>query len=214
MISVRLWILLILPCCAVAVGAWTPIGNVSSNTMTSSGVECYLSSGAIAKVEVLDSRMVRVRVNPTGIFSQRISPAIATNELNPGQISIGETNGAIWLITEQMRVAVFESPFQVNAWFADGSPMVADSTGSVLWDETTGKILASKDSPAGENYFGLGLRGGPINRKGRTLVLRNTDNSAYTEFTEPLYQSYPFYYALRDGKAYGIFFDNPACPFF
>ncbi len=65
-----------------------------------------------------------------------------------------------------------------------------------------------------EHYFGLGLRGGPINRRGDVYFMRNSDNGAYGETTQPLYSSTPFYYGERDGRYYGVFLDNPAEPFF
>ncbi|VUX56407.1 putative Glucan 1,3-alpha-glucosidase [uncultured Woeseiaceae bacterium] len=63
-----------------------------------------------------------------------------------------------------------------------------------------------------DQYFGLGIRGGPINRKGRALFFRNSDQAGYGE--DALYQSYPFFYTLNENIAHGIFFDNPAYPFF
>jgi alpha-glucosidase len=37
---------------------------------------------------------------------------------------------------------------------------------------------------------------------------RNTDAYAYAPGTDPIYQSIPFFIALRHGRAYGLFFDN------
>ena len=44
--------------------------------------------------------------------------------------------------------------------------------------------------------------------------MRNVDWAGYDERSDPLYISIPYYYGVRDGKAYGLFFDNPAMPFF
>ena len=193
---------------------WTLAGDVVSNSIGSNSVEFHLSSGAIARVELLDPGILRVRVNPAGSLSDRVSPAIAPQGLLPPNASILESNGVVWLVTSRMQVAVIQAPFQVVALNADGSPITADASAAVFWDDLTGEIVARKLCPSDEHFFGLGERGGPIDRRGRSLVMRNTDNSSYGEFTDPLYQSYPFYYGLREGKAYGIFLDNPAFPFF
>ena len=194
--------------------AWTPAGNVVSYTPGTNRVDFSLSSGAVACVQFLDPGILRVRVNPSGTLSTWISPALAPQGLLPPAASIAESNDAVWLATSRMRVAVSKSPFQVTAWDMAGNRIAADSTNAVFWDTQTGEIVDSKNSPSDEHYFGLGERGGPIDRRGRSLTLRNTDNSGYGELTDPLYQSYPFYYGLHGGQAYGIFLDNPAFPFF
>jgi alpha-glucosidase len=194
--------------------AFTPIGDVVSQQYGISQVDFTLSSGAIARIEILDSAIARVRVNPGGKLSNRISPAISETPVAPGAVKISETNGIIWVNAGKILLSISRAPFLVNAFFADGSPMLSDSTNSVIWDETTGKIIATKEARSNEHFFGLGMYGGPIDRTGRTFVMRNTDNSGYGEFTQPLYQSYPFYYGIHDGKAYGLFLDNPAFPFF
>jgi alpha-glucosidase len=215
----RIWKAL-LPLCALGCGwvtgarAWTSAGSVVAYTLGTNSADFVLTSGAVARVQFLDPGILRVRVNPAGSLSSRLSPALAPQGLLPPDSQITESNGAVWLVTSRMRVAVIESPFQVVAWNPDGSLITADATNAVFWDPGTGQIVASKNSPADEHYFGLGERGGPIDRRGRSLELRNTDNSGYGELTDPLYQSYPFYYGLRGGKAYGIFLDNPAFPFF
>jgi alpha-glucosidase len=85
---------------------------------------------------------------------------------------------------------------------------------AVAFDNTTGLIQCRKYSPPNEAIFGLGLRGGPINRRGRTFFMRNTDYAGYGEFTDPLYQSYPLYYGLQFGRAYGLFLDSAPTSYF
>lgn len=59
-----------------------------------------------------------------------------------------------------------------------------------------------------EKFFGLGEKGGGLDKRGRELVLWNSDTPGYTDNTDPLYQSVPLYIGLRDGIAYGVFFNN------
>ncbi len=74
---------------------WTPAGNVVSNSIGSDFVEFHLSSGAIARVEFLDPGILRVRINPAGILSDRAFPAIAPHDLLPPNAGILESNGAV-----------------------------------------------------------------------------------------------------------------------
>jgi len=65
-----------------------------------------------------------------------------------------------------------------------------------------------KSSPDDEHYYGLGDKPGPLDRRGRSFHLWNTDAFGYQESTDPIYKSIPFFIALRQGIAYGIFLDN------
>ncbi|MGN6386707.1 MAG: hypothetical protein ACTHMT_10760, partial [Verrucomicrobiota bacterium] len=171
------WLTTILAMGVTQLFAFTPIGEVVSQQYGISQVDFTLSSGAIARIEILDPAIARVRVNPGGKLSNRISPAISETPLAPGAVKISETNGVIWVNAGNILLSISRAPFLVNAFFADGSPMLSDSTNSVIWDETTGKIIATKEARPNEHFFGLGMYGGPIDRTGRTFVMRNTDNS-------------------------------------
>jgi alpha-glucosidase len=60
----------------------------------------------------------------------------------------------------------------------------------------------------GESFFGLGEKSDDLCKNGKEYTLWNTDFWAYDDRTDPLYISVPFFYGIRDFKAYGIFFDN------
>ena len=62
--------------------------------------------------------------------------------------------------------------------------------------------------PAEENYYGLGDKPGPMNRRNHAFTMWNTDVYGWQESDDPLYKTIPFFIGLRKGMAYGIFFDN------
>lgn len=203
---------LILPSHSAA--AVTFIGNVQSTVIGKDLVDFTLDSGAVARVQMLAPDLARVRVNPSGEFTQLLSGAISISGLTAPNTQIVDTGSAVYLQTGQMLVVVQKSPFKTVMVRSDKSLVVADSDYSVAWDTSTGLIFTQKYAPPDEHYFGLGLAGGPIDRRGRVLVMNNQDSAGYGEFSYPLYASYPYYYGVHDGKAYGVFFDNPATPFF
>ena len=47
-----------------------------------------------------------------------------------------------------------------------------------------------------------------MSRDGKFIVNWNTDTFSYPIGTDPIYESIPFFYALHDGQAYGVFFNN------
>jgi alpha-glucosidase len=51
--------------------------------------------------------------------------------------------------------------------------------------------------PADEQYYGLGEKAGPLGKRGHSYVMWNTDPAAYNATTDPMYQSIPFFIALR-----------------
>ena len=63
---------------------------------------------------------------------------------------------------------------------------------------------------AGETYYGLGERSGPMNRAGRRFRLTNLDAMGYdAETSDPLYKHIPFYMThTGEGAAFGLFYDT------
>ena len=62
--------------------------------------------------------------------------------------------------------------------------------------------------PQDEHYFGLGDKTGPLDHRGMAFSMWNTDAYGWQESTDPLYKSIPFFLAMRNGAAYGLFLDN------
>lgn len=212
----RKWFLLALLLSAVtpAHGTWRAAGNVVATAVSANRVDFSLDSGAVARVEMLAGDIVRIRVNPSGQISARVSEALSFSALADPQAAIYDLAQATYLQTAAATVAVLKAPFQVVVLRADQSLVTADLPNGVQWDSVSGAILVQRYAPADEHYFGLGERGGPLDRRGRSLNMVNVDWAAYSEFTDPLYISIPFFYGIRNGQAYGVFLNNAAEPFF
>jgi alpha-glucosidase len=189
------------------------VGNVTTTVQGVDAVDYTMDHGA-ARVEMVADDIVRVRFAPTGTFSTLRSGAIVAGAGNSPGALVFDTPGATYLLTARLTVAVLKQPFRVVIWRADGSLVQADLDAGIVFDTTTGLVLARKYAPPDEHYFGLGERGGPIDRRGRRFLMKNVDWAGYDELSDPLYISIPYYYGVRDGKAHGLFFDNPAMPFF
>lgn len=197
-----------LPCLA-----FTYAGNVTTTTTGTSRIDFTLSTGAVARVELLNEGLVRVRVNPSGSFTTRVTGALSPSGLVTPAATAYDSSSAAFLVSPTTIVAVLKVPFQVVILRADGSLVSADKPNGVVWD-TTGQILDQKFALPEDHYFGMGDRGGPLDRRGRYFFLRNVDWAAYGEFTDPLYISIPFFYGLSNGQTYGLYLDNAAYPVF
>lgn len=189
------------------------IGNVLSVQVGSDQVDFTLSQG-VARVQMLDAGLVRVRVNPSGTFSTRTTGAVASTGLVAPKSTITDTVSATYLVTSLAMVVVLKSPFSIVVFRPDGSLVSADVAGGISWDASTGWISDSKFAAPDEHYFGLGERGGPVDRRGRAINMINVDWAGYGEFSNPLYISIPFFYGVRQGSAWGLFLDSGAEPWF
>ena len=54
----------------------------------------------------------------------------------------------------------------------------------------------------------LGDKPVDVNLKGKRFENWATDSYAFGKNTDPIYKAIPFYTAIQDNKAYGVFFDN------
>jgi alpha-glucosidase len=198
---------------AIPSRALTYAGNVTTTTTGANRIDFTLSSGAVARVELLNDGLVRVRINPSGAFTTRLTGALAPSGLVAPASTAYDSPTAAFLVSPTTVVAVVKAPFQVVILRADGSLVSADKPNGVLWD-ATGQILDQKFALPQDHFFGMGDRGGPLDRRGRAFFMRNVDWAAYGEFTDPLYISIPFFYGLSNGQAYGLYLDNAAYPLF
>lgn len=187
-------------------------GRVLGTVTFDTGADFALEQGAAARVQLVADDTVRVRFAPSGQFTARVSGAVVPG--GTAAATVYDTAAVTYVIGSRITVVVLKDTFRVVAFRADGSLIQADLDPAVTWDTTTGAVVTTKWSPPDEHYFGLGERGGPLDRRGRQFAMRNVDWAAYGEFSDPLYVSIPFFWGMRGGKAYGLFLDNPAMPFF
>lgn len=69
----------------------------------------------------------------------------------------------------------------------------------------SGKIISYKSLRFDEQFFGLGEKSGPLNKRGRSYKMWNSDKPCYGPTEDPLYKSIPFFIS---SYKYGVFFDN------
>ena len=61
----------------------------------------------------------------------------------------------------------------------------------------------------GERIFGLGDKGGPVNKSGRSFSLSATDSMGFrAESSDPLYKQIPFYICENSAGSYGLYYDS------
>lgn len=180
-----------------------------------------LETSSNSKVEVLfyDSQVVRVRYAPKGKFERDFSYAIDYSvERKFPNAKISENSSEITLINDAgIKVSITKNPLLIMVYDANGEIVVADDKKRLpSFDDQTGEIKISKSRKSEvETYYGFGEKAFlEMSRNGKFMTMWNTDTFGYPIGTDPIYQSIPFFYALHDGKSYGIFFNNTFRSFF
>ena len=184
---------------------WQHVGKVQRVEKLSDGVE--LTAGA-AKVRVTAFRdgIFRVRVAPSGTFPKDSSWAVIETP-EPPAMKIEENQKEVRITAGSLAAIVQKSPLLIDFADAAGTVLLADELSlPMAWDGP--QVHIWKKMPMEENYYGLGDKAGPMNRRNRSFTNWNTDAFGWQESTDPLYKTIPFFIGMRKGLAYGLFFDN------
>ena len=129
--------------------------------------------------------------------------------LSPEKVNIDgkEDDQQISLKSEHLKVEIQKAPFRLTFKNSEGAILNQDDPAfGISWlghEVTNYKTLAND-----EVFLGMGEKGGGLNRRGSSYDHWNSDAFGFDNWTDPLYMSTPFYIGVREGKPYGIFFDN------
>jgi alpha-glucosidase len=190
------------------------VGDIVGATISGSRVDLAIANGAVARIDAIADDTLRVRFAPSGALTSRSSGAVILRSTTAPLVSIFDTGEAIYIVGRAFTVSIQKHPYRLVVWRASGTLVQADLSPAVAWDPHSGVVLTRKWAPPDERYYGMGERGGPLNRRGRQFAMRNQDRAAYGPLTDPLYISIPYFWGARGSDAYGVFLDNPAVPFF
>ncbi len=164
------------------------------------------SDGSRLSLDIKSSSVIKVWFDPAGKFSRRNESFAVVNENleDVGKINVDEQPACYEIYTSKLRIRLNKSPMQLqifDKWqkliFSDYKEIGHTSDGST---KKAYKVLR-KD----EQFFGLGEKTGPLNRRGREYKMWNSDKPCYSTTEDPLYKSIPFF---MSSYRYGIFLDN------
>jgi len=178
-----------------AVLHWSKQGNTLS----------FLTGSGAVQMTALAPDLIRVRFLRPG---QREADWELINLDWPEiSIQVQETGEEVTVFTGELTVRVGLSPLRLSFYDEQNRLIGRDHPqGGIFWRGS--RVGCWKEMPGDEHYYGLGEKTGFLDRRGRRWVMWNTDNLPHLPTTDPLYQSIPFLLALRQGRAYGIFFHN------
>ncbi|MBN1423088.1 glycoside hydrolase family 31 protein [Candidatus Fermentibacteria bacterium] len=189
-------------------GSYTFLGEVHHVDAKDAGVALTCDHGITLQISFLDAQVVRVTLTRPG-DERPLGHAIAEIPWpRPHEIETHEESLLIEIRSPDLAVNVRKRPCRISIRDRHtGAILAEDDPGmGIGWDGA--EVRNWKTIAPHERFFGLGEKTGPLDVRGRELVLWNTDNPHHDNNSDPLYQSIPFFIGLRDGHAFGTFFNN------
>lgn len=186
--------------------SWRPIGDMAAAPPSANQIIFHNARNIVA-VTVLAPGLVRVRMAPQPHFGPDNSWAVVKTHWPSVPVDFGEAGNERTIRTSALTVRIQLAPFRIAFYSAAGRLLSKDASHWGMASDGA-RVRCWKQMPPDEHYFGLGEKAGPLDRRGHTFVMWNTDQFGWGANTDPLYEDVPFFLALRSGTAYGIFFDN------
>ncbi len=197
-----LWLLAAIPVAA----EWQGVGSLVSARPEGQKIQ-FRSPQATVSVTVLAVDLIRVRMTRGAASVPDYSYAVTKSEWPQVPVQFSGDHDTEVIRTAELEVRAQLSPFRLAFYDRSGRLISKDADRwGMSWDGP--RVRCWKWMPPDEHYFGLGEKAGSLDKRGHSYVMWNTDAYGWDATTEPLYESIPFFIGLRDGRAYGIFFDN------
>lgn len=180
--------------------------EANSYTKKGNSIQFNVNDGSKLSLEILSSSVVKIWFDPEGTFIRSNESFAVVNEdlEDVGEINVHDEPSCYEIYTSKLRIRLNKNPMQLqifDKWqkllFSDFKEMghVSDSKAKKAY-----KMLRQD-----EQFFGLGEKSGPLNRRGREYKMWNSDRPCYSTTEDPLYKSIPFF---MSSYQYGIFLDN------
>jgi alpha-glucosidase len=186
----------------VAIGAKT--GKIEGYEVKGHRVEFSFTDSTKMQMELYSQGIVKVWIDPEGTFERNNSSyAVLPNEAQ-GDVNVAQTPQGYEIYTGDLIIRINKSPFQIRFFDKYQKLLLEDhqDRGFVAGEDA---MTVTKTLRPDENIYGLGEKTGPLNRRGRSYKMWNSDKPCYGINEDPLYKSIPFF---MSNYGYGIFFDN------
>ncbi len=166
--------LLILLCGYPVLSATTSnsMGSITDFTPNGDIVDISTSSGAVVRVEVLDSDLFRIWVGPEGTpvdEGSNTAPIVIQDTFSSVNARLEETDESLTIFTSDFSLRIQRSPLIFALYLPDGK--------TLIWRELKPLHLSEKgsyqtlSSTAEERFFGGGQQNGSPKSKGSTIPI-------------------------------------------
>lgn len=191
------------PLCA----QWHSVPAVDSLSRSGIAEVTFHAGGTTLIVSVLADDLFRIRFRQGADVPHGHSWAVVNASWPSVNATMKDSPDVFTIATSALTLTVAKKPLRL--FFVDpaGAVISKDDPGKGMsWSGT--EVRVWKSMPGDEHYYGFGEKAGSLERRNLHMTMWNSDIPAYVAQTDPLYQTIPFFYGIRGGKAYGIFLDN------
>ncbi len=149
--------------------------------------------------------VIKVEYSFDGEFQDEApTPAVINDALEKMDVNVADNANNYEIFTSALRVSLDKKPMRLRIYDTYQKLIMADVPESYQRSQD-GEITCQKVLARDEQIYGLGEKGGLMNRRGGVYTMWNSDKPCYCIDEDPLYKSIPFF---MSSKRYGIFFDN------
>lgn len=213
---------------------YAPLGNASALVRHERGVVLGVGEERF-RVDVIQPDVLRLAVSQAGRFDDRPTFAVIAVPAEIPEFEVEDSAERLTVRTSALHLVITKRPFGLAAYRSDGSAIFEDEKDeqgrSRGYLQLNDSFLVSRVLGLRDPIYGLGQKTGASNRRGRKLVLWNTDilapevlkqqrvfeadvtRSGKDPKFDPYYTSIPFFYhaslgADGDAKLAAFFVDN------
>ncbi|ELC8386319.1 glycoside hydrolase family 31 protein [Clostridium perfringens] len=165
-------------------------------------IDIYFSNMKIT-LTMFENDIVKVFIGDK--YEESISTNGVVDNLEKGEFIVEEDSN--FVIIKGTKVLTFVDKNTTEISFKDLDGNIINEDFQPSFKDEKGNVYISKVNDC-LAYYGLGEKGGDLNKKGCYTENFNTDDPETDDDSITYYKTIPFYVALKEEATYGIFFDN------
>ena len=165
-------------------------------------IDIYFSNMRIT-LTIFENDIVKVFIGDK--YEESISTNGVVDNLEKGEFIVEEDSN--FVIIKGTKVLTFVDKNTTEISFKDLDGNIINEDFQPSFKDEKGNVYISKVNDC-LAYYGLGEKGGDLNKKGCYTENFNTDDPETDDDSITYYKTIPFYVALKEEATYGIFFDN------
>ncbi|WP_338842258.1 glycoside hydrolase family 31 protein [Clostridium perfringens] len=165
-------------------------------------IDIYFSNIKIT-LTIFENDIVKVFIGDK--YEESISTNGVVDDLGKGEFIVEEDSN--FVIVKGTKVLTFVDKNTTEISFKDLEGNIINEDFQPSFKDEEGNVYISKVNDC-LAYYGLGEKGGDLNKKGCYTENFNTDDPETDDDSITYYKTIPFYVALKEEATYGIFFDN------
>ncbi|MGM8273024.1 glycoside hydrolase family 31 protein [Clostridium perfringens] len=165
-------------------------------------IDIYFSNMKIT-LTMFENDIVKVFIGDK--YEESISTNGVVDDLGKGEFIVEEDSN--FVIVKGIKVLTFVDKNTTEISFRDLEGNIINEDFQPSFKDEEGNVYISKVNDC-LAYYGLGEKGGDLNKRGCYTENFNTDDPETDDDSITYYKTIPFYVALKEEATYGIFFDN------